>query len=161
MCQCGLRFLQGIFGPFALVLSALLFTQIEHESDTIAPTFFKDRAANHHGNATAILPEVLFLERLESPSCLYLCYGTFVAVAPFCRREIRPSHAPRNEIFAAESQHVQKSFIGFDDLAFEIPDTDSDNVSVDQAPDLRLALCEIAIKTGIFQEDRGLRRKQF
>ena len=36
-----------------------------------------------------------------------------------------------------------------------------DNVGVDQAPDLRFAFFEIAVKTGILQGDRGLRRKQF
>src|SRR5208337_1681519 len=87
-------------------------------------------AANHDGNSAAILPEALFLKRLESPGRLYLCYGTFVAVPPFCRREIRPSYAPRNEIFAAESQHIEKRFVGFDDLAFEIPHKDPDNVGV-------------------------------
>ena len=44
---------------------------------------------------------------------------------------------------------------------FEIPDEDSHNVGVDQAPDLRFAFFEIAVKTRILQGDRGLRRQQF
>jgi hypothetical protein len=56
---------------------------------------------------------------------------------------------------------VEKRFVGFDDLAFEIPEEDPDNVGVDEPPDLRLAFFEIPVKMGIFQGDRGLRGKQF
>ena len=69
--------------------------------------------------------------------------------------------ATRDEIFTAVSHHVEKRFIGLDNLTFEIPDKDSDNVGVDQAPNLRFAFFEIAVKTGILQGDRGLRGKQF
>ena len=92
---------------------------------------------------------------------LQLCYGPFVPVLPFCRRQIPPAHATREEIFTAVLHHVEKRFIGLNNLTFEVPDEDPDNVGVDQAPDLGFALFEIPVKTGILQGDRGLRRKQF
>ena len=88
VCQLCLCFLQGIFGPFALVLGVPLLAQIEHKSDALVLSFFEHRATNHHGNAAAILSQILFLERMQSSSRLDLCYGTLVAVPPFCRREI-------------------------------------------------------------------------
>src|ERR1700760_209410 len=90
---------QGFFGP-------LLFAQVKNESDTLAPAFFKQCSANHHGNPAPIFAEVLFLEGLESSSRLYLRCSTLVAVTPFCRRQVRPADTSENEIFAAESQHV-------------------------------------------------------
>jgi hypothetical protein len=86
-----LRFLQRFFGPFALVLGALLFAQIEHESDTFVPASFEERAADQHGHAAAVFPKVLLLERSEGPSRLYLCDGPFVPVTPFRRRQVRPN----------------------------------------------------------------------
>jgi hypothetical protein len=41
---------------------------------------------------------------------------------------------------------VEKRFIGFDNLTFQVPDEDPDNIGVDQAPDLRFALLEICVK---------------
>ena len=80
---------------------------------------------------------------------------------PFCRRKVRPAHATRDQIFTAVFHHVEKRLIGLNNLTSKVPDEDSDNVSVDHAPDLRLALFEIAIKKGILQGHRGLRGKQF
>src|SRR5258706_6236474 len=51
---------EGLLGP-------LLFTQIEHESDTLVPTFLKQRASNKHGRPVAIFPEILLFQRRESP----------------------------------------------------------------------------------------------
>src|SRR5262249_47925945 len=108
----------------------------------------------------AIFPVVLFLEGLEPPRLLHLCHGTFVAVAPFWRSQVSPADATRNKIFPAVSHHLEQRFIGLDYPAIQIPHEDPDNVSVDQALDLRFAIFEIAIKTRILKRDRGLRRKQ-
>jgi hypothetical protein len=56
-------------------------------------------------------------------------------------------------------QHVQERFVGLDDSAFEIPDADSQNVGVNQTPDLRFAICESPIKSYILERDCPLRRK--
>src|SRR5271163_3121235 len=62
-----LRFCQVRFTAPEALLGPSLFTQIEHESDTLVPTFLKQRASNQHGHAAAIFPERLLLEGLKSP----------------------------------------------------------------------------------------------
>ena len=49
---------QGFFGELAL-------GQVEHERDTLVPASFEHRAADQHGHAAVVFPEVLLLERLE------------------------------------------------------------------------------------------------
>ena len=85
---------------------------------------------------------------------------SFVAVEPFRRRQIRPAYTTRDKILAVVAHHLEKGVIGLDDPAFECKDEDPDDVGVDQAADLRLALLKIAIQTGIFQRDRRLRGEQ-
>ena len=58
------------------------------------------------------------------------------------------------------SQHTQKRVIGFENPTFEVRDDDPDDVGVDQALNLRFALCKIAVQAGIFERDRGLRGEQ-
>ena len=70
-------------------------------------------------------------------------------------------HTTREEIFTAVFEQVEKRFIGLKNFTLEIPDEDTHDVGVDQAPDLGFALFEIAVKTGILQGDCGLRGKQF
>src|SRR6266542_1598399 len=53
-----LRFRQVRFTPSEGLLGPLLFTQIEHERDTLVSTF-KQRTSNQHGHAAAIFPEKL------------------------------------------------------------------------------------------------------
>jgi hypothetical protein len=57
------------------------------------------------------------------------------------------------------SQHLQKRFIGLNNLSLEIPDYDPNNVGVNQTPDLRLAFLEVTVKIGILQRYRCLRRQ--
>ena len=83
-----------------------------------------------------------------------------MSLAPFRRRQVRPAHATRDEILTIVSHHAEKRVIGLDDLPFEIPDEDPDDVGVDQAPDLRFAFCEIAVQAGVLQRDRRLRGEQ-
>jgi hypothetical protein len=49
-----------LFRPFAL-------GQIEDERDALVTAFFKQRAANKYGQATATFAEILLLDWLESP----------------------------------------------------------------------------------------------
>src|ERR1700756_1894563 len=67
-----------------------------------------------------------------------------MALAPFGRRQIGPAYSARDEILAAVLQHPQKRFVGIDDCTFEVPDEDSQNVGVDQAPDLLLRALAIS-----------------
>ena len=53
-----------------------------------------------------------------------------------------PAQATRNEIVAAVPQHLQIGFVRLDDATFHIPNTNPDDVGIDQAPDLRLTLLE-------------------
>src|SRR5262249_31326419 len=96
----------------------------------------------------------------KEPGRLVLSYHPCIAVVPVVRRHICPAYAARYEVLMIVSNHAEKSFIGLKDLTVEIPDTDSDDVRVDQAPDLRFALCEVAVQTGILQRDRRLRGEQ-
>src|SRR5258708_19121089 len=105
-----------------LFLGPLLFAQIEHECDTLVPTF-KQRTSNQHGHAGAIFPEKLFLVRLSSSNGLQTRQGTLVALVPFGRCQISPEHSTRDEILTAVLQHVQKGVLGIDDLlTFDSPD---------------------------------------
>src|SRR6266436_3190707 len=85
-----LRFRQVRFTCSDLFLGALLFAQVEDEYDALVRTLHP-RASNQHGHATAVFPEILFLVCLKNPSCQELCHGTFVALAPFGRRQILPA----------------------------------------------------------------------
>src|SRR6266851_3606999 len=114
---------------------------------------------NRH--AAAVFAKVLFLTRLDGSSRLQLCDGPVVGVAPFGRRQLRPSQPTRDEIFPGISDNIEKGFVGFDDPALRIPDQDPDDVRVDQAADPGLPFPKIVIQTGVLQRDRRLRRQQF
>src|SRR5215831_4647101 len=135
MGQFGLCMVQSVLGQLALFLRALLFGQIKHESNTFISPFFEEGSAEQYGHPAAVFPEILFLEGLEPPRLLYLCHGTFVAVAPFWRSQVSPADATRNKIFTVVSHHVKKRFIGLNNLTFKVPNTDPNNVRVDQTSD--------------------------
>ena len=73
---------------------------------------------------------------MKNPSFQELCQGTFVALAPFGRRQIRPAQSTRDEILTVVLQHLQKRLVGLDDLTLDVREEDSQNAGVDQAPDL-------------------------
>src|SRR2546422_5313524 len=88
-----------------LFFGALLFAQVEDEHDALVRTL-KQRASNQHGHAAAVFPEKLLLVWLKNPNCQCLCQGTFVALAQFGRRQIRPAQSARDEILTAVLQHL-------------------------------------------------------
>src|ERR1700732_446132 len=92
VCEVRLRLAQCLFGVLTL-------RQIEHEGDTLILAIAERRRAEQNRYAAAVLVKVLFLTRLDSSSRLQLCDGPFVGVAPFGRRELRPSQPTRDEIF--------------------------------------------------------------
>jgi hypothetical protein len=57
-------------------------------------------------------------------------------LTPFGWRQIGPTQAPRNNIFATVLQHAQKRFVSFDNCAFQIRNADPQNIGIDQAADL-------------------------
>src|SRR6266481_7923050 len=52
-----LRFRQVRFTSSEDLLRTLLFTQIEHECDTLVPTSLKQRGTDQHGHAVPIFPK--------------------------------------------------------------------------------------------------------
>src|SRR6266550_4263105 len=88
-----LRFRQVRFTYSDLFLGALLFAQVEDEHDTLVRTL-KARASNQHGYAAAVFPEVLLLV-MKNAGFKELCQGTFVALAPLGRRQVRPAQSTR------------------------------------------------------------------
>src|SRR5438132_1615177 len=63
-------------------------------------------------------------------------------------------------IGAAVSHDLKKGFVRLNNAAFKIPDRDPDDIGIDQPPDLRLTLLQIAVETRVLQRDRRLRREQ-
>src|ERR1700692_3402694 len=110
-----LRFRKVRFAASEGLLRPLLFTQIEHECDTLVSASLKQRGTDQHRHAAAIFPEKLLFVRLSRPGSLQFCHAAFVALARFRWRQIRPAHSARDEIVTAVLQHAQKRFVGFDD----------------------------------------------
>ena len=81
-------------------------------------------------------------------------------IEPFLGRQSAPGEPAGDEIRSVVSHNAEKFVIGLKDPAFEISDQDADDVGFDQAPDLCFPLLQIAVQTGVFQRDRGLRGKQ-
>src|ERR1700755_2221909 len=99
-----LRFRQVRFTYSDLFLGALLFAQVEDVDDALVGTL-KARASNQHGYAAAVLPEVLLLV-MKNASFKELCQGTFVALAPFGRRQVRPAQSTRDDILTVVLQQL-------------------------------------------------------
>src|SRR6266851_2615485 len=119
-----LRFRQVRFTAPEGLLGPLLFTQIEHESDTLVPTSLKQRGTDQHRHAVPIFPKKLLLVWLSRPGSLQFCHGAFVALAPFGRRQIRPAQSTRDEILTAVLQHLKKRRVGFDYLTLDVREED-------------------------------------
>src|SRR6516225_6522340 len=88
-----LRFSQISFATAQGLLSALLFAQIQRESNTLASTLFEQRAGDEHRHAAAIFPEILRLVWPNHPSCLQFRQCAFVALTPLGGCQIGPAHA--------------------------------------------------------------------
>src|SRR5580693_2299130 len=142
--------------PLLFCFLLLLLAQIKGESNALATTFLVQGTGDQHRHAAAILPEQLLLIRLDTPGCSYFCQGAFVALAPFSRRQIRPAHTSRGDIFTVILHHTEKSFIGLDNGTVEPPDHNCHDVGVDQAPSLSFTLSEISVEPGVLQRNGGL-----
>src|SRR5713101_8284240 len=112
------------------LLGPLALSDVHYESHTLIPACFEESGADQHGHAAAVFPEVLLLERLDGSGRLCLCDGPFVAVTPFRRSQVRPAQATRDEIFTPVLHHVEKRFIGVDNLTFRVPDDDPHDIGV-------------------------------
>src|SRR5262249_36340610 len=142
------------------LLRPLALGQVEDEGHTLAPSFLEGRATEQHGHAAAVLPEILLLERSHAPGHPVLTDHLCIALAPVGWRQIRPAETAVDDVVAVVSDHAQKRVISLEDAAVEIPDEDPDDVRVDQAPDLRLALLDMPIQPCVLQRHRGLRGEQ-
>ena len=123
-----------------------MFAQIERERNALIATFFEQRPSEQHRHAAAILPEHLGLKGLYTPGLEYCSQGVFNAVAPIRRCHILPAHPARGDIFMIVLQHAQKGFVGRKDGAFDVPGCDSQNIGVDQPPDLRFTVLDLMIE---------------
>src|SRR4029077_16543084 len=65
-----LRFRQVRFTSSQGLLPPHLFSQIEHECNTLVPTSLKQRGADQHRHAAAIFPEILLVIWLSRPGCI-------------------------------------------------------------------------------------------
>src|ERR1700731_1583318 len=70
-----LRFRQVRFTASEGLLGLLLFTQIEHERDTLVPTSLKQRGTDQHRHSVPIFPEKLLLVWLSGPGSVQFCHG--------------------------------------------------------------------------------------
>ena len=141
-------------------LRLLALGQIEHEGDALVPAVAEGRRADKNRHTRAVFAKVLLLVRFAASRHHELLPRTSDSVAPFAGRQGCPVHAIRNEIVAAVSHDLEKGFVRLNNAAFKIPDGDPDDIGIDQPPDLRLTLLQIAVETGVLQRDRRLRREQ-
>jgi GTPase SAR1 family protein len=90
--------------------------------------------------ATAtVFSRVFLLERLEPAATFLLFDPCVIPVTPVRRRQVRPPYAAGNQVFAIVVHHAKKLIVCLKNATFEIPDENSDDVGIDQAPDLRFA----------------------
>jgi hypothetical protein len=61
------------------------------------------------------------------------------------RREISPAEAACYDIITLVSHYAQKRLIGFDNPTLEIPNADSNDIGVNQPPELRFAGSNVAV----------------
>src|SRR5215813_8187693 len=83
----------------------------------------------------------------------------FVALAPFWRGQPGPAHAARNQVLTVIPYDTEKCVIGLKYSTFDVANEDSDDVGVDQTPNLSFAIFEVAIKPRILERDCRLRRQ--
>src|SRR5467141_5356477 len=121
-------------------LRALALGDVHDEGHATLDSLVESRPPDQHGSPAAIFPEILLLEGLKSPGRVEFCDGPFVALAPFGRRQVGPAHWTRDKVRAFVSDHAQKRVIGVANPAVEVPEHDPDDVGVEQAADLGLAL---------------------
>src|SRR6266849_8517859 len=126
-----------VFASFCLHPFAL--AQIKHEGDTLVTALFKCCPTNQYGHAATVLSGEFLFERFESAATFLLFDSCVIPVAPVGRRQVCPPYAARNQVFAVVAHHAKKFVVGLENATVEIPDENSDDVGIDQAPDFRFA----------------------
>src|SRR5712671_6252834 len=137
-----LRFGQIGLTSHQSLLGALALGQIEHECDALVTALFKCCPTNQHGHTATVFSRVFLLERLEPAATFLLFDPCVIPVAPVGRRQVRPPYAARNQVFAIVVHHAKKFVVGLKNATFEIPDENSDDVGIDQTPNLRFAFLQ-------------------
>src|SRR5580704_6894746 len=110
-------------GARPALLGVLQLTQIEYQSE--AGVVVKRRHTDEDRHPAAILTEVFLFKWLQTSSRLELRQQALVLLAPFRRREIRPSEAARHEILATVADDSEKCIIGVGNSSIEVVRTDS------------------------------------
>src|SRR5262249_34461305 len=137
--QTSLAFTQRFLRPFA-------FGQIEDERKALITSFFNERGTNKHGDAAAVFSKIFLLEGRNDPCRAQLFPRELIALAPLRGTEIAPSQTTPIQVFTLISQDAEKRVIGLNHLVVSVGNKDSDDIRVDQAPNLRFPICEITIK---------------
>src|SRR5262249_20178226 len=131
------------------LLSPLALGQIEYECHAFVRGSLEHRAACQNLHASAILPEEFPFLSLRSCARSEIFHLACVALAPFRQRKVRPPHAPRDQVIAAVTDDASELLVGVKDPAVRMPAEDPDDAGVDQPPNPRFALCELAIQPGV------------
>src|ERR1700688_2852179 len=121
------------------ILRALALRQIEHEGDALVAALFKCCPTNQYGHTATVFSGVFLFARREPAAAFLLLDPGVISVAPVGRRQVRPPYAASNQVIVIVVHHAEKFVVGFKNTTFEIPDENSDNVGIDQTPNLRFA----------------------
>src|SRR5438132_1426574 len=92
------------------------------------------KASRHIFSPAAIFSGVFLFERLEPAATFLLFDPRVIPVAPVGRRQVRQPYAARSQVFAIVVHHAKKLVVGLKNAPVEIPDENSDDVGIDQAP---------------------------
>ena len=138
--------------PFALAglgFRPLEPGQIEDETDALIAVLFEHRPTDHHGDARAVLVVILLLEWVHDPVHFEHCDVARVEVMPLRGSQLHAVQTTRREILAVVSYDPKERIIGLENLAFDLPDDDADDVGIEQAPDLLVPLFQIAVEPDV------------
>src|SRR5262245_32320972 len=75
--------IQLVIGTSPIDGGSLLIAQIEHESDTVIPTWLEECAAEKYRHSAAVFPEVLLLVGLKDAVRFQIGHCLFVMTPPF------------------------------------------------------------------------------
>src|SRR6266851_6852273 len=135
-----LRFSQISLTAHQSLFRSLALSQIKYVGNALVTAIFKGCPTYQYGHTATVFSREFLFEWLEPTATLLPLDSCVIPVAPVGRRQLRPPYAARNKVFAVVAHHTKKFVIGLKNATVEIPDENSDDVGIDQAPDFRLAL---------------------
>jgi len=159
VCQLHLRLVVPPLALAGFLLRTLALGQIDHERHALVAALAEGHRAHQDGNAAAVLAEVLLLERLDGSRRFISAKARSSPARHSPGVQLRPTDPAGGEILAVVSHHAEEGVVGLEEAAVQVPEADPDDVGVDQAPDLRFPLLEVAVEAGVLQRDGRLRRQ--